>query len=98
MIYQLRVEAEAEAESEVAADWYEARTPGLGASFMSSLVKTLDAIAEAPELYARLRIAPAYRRAPMWRFPYSVIFSLEGNMIEVVAVAHGRRQPGYWLR
>jgi hypothetical protein len=30
------------------------------------------------------------------RFPYGVIYGLEGDTIIVVAVAHLHRQPRYW--
>jgi hypothetical protein len=30
------------------------------------------------------------------RYPFSLICIVRGDGIEVVAVAHGRRRPGYW--
>jgi len=35
-------------------------------------------------------------RLLMKRFPFSVVFRLTSNRIEVAAIAHGRRKPGYW--
>ncbi len=34
----------------------------------------------------------------MERFPYSVMYSVVGNVIRVLAVAHDRRRPFYWSR
>ena len=31
------------------------------------------------------------------RFPYAVIFMDLGTEIRVLAVAHAKRRPGYWL-
>jgi hypothetical protein len=31
------------------------------------------------------------------RFPYSIIYLVERNEIVIVAVAHHKRRPGYWL-
>jgi len=31
------------------------------------------------------------------RFPYIVFYVVDDEEVEVVAVAHGRRRPGYWL-
>jgi hypothetical protein len=29
-------------------------------------------------------------------FPFSLVYHLRGDEVEVLAVAHGRRRPGYW--
>ena len=39
-----------------------------------------------------------YRRLVIDRFPYLVFFHVPGHGPEVVAIAHARRRPGYWLR
>lgn len=90
--------AEAEAEAEIAADWYEAQRPGLGKEFMVALVHVLDLLAEGPERYARLVSYPEYRSARLRRFPFAVVSSIQGDEVEVGAVSHGHRMPGYWLR
>jgi hypothetical protein len=30
------------------------------------------------------------------RYPFSLVYILRGDDVEIVAVAHGRRRPGYW--
>jgi toxin ParE1/3/4 len=30
-------------------------------------------------------------------FPYAVRYTIEADYILIVAIAHGKRQPGYWL-
>jgi len=37
------------------------------------------------------------RRALVRRFPYGVFYVVEGQALLVLAVAHVRRQPAYWL-
>ena len=32
----------------------------------------------------------------MRRFPYLIVYRTTSTAIQVVAVAHGRRRPGYW--
>ena len=34
----------------------------------------------------------------MKHFPYSVIYIVAGDEIQVLAVAHHSRRPGYWLK
>lgn len=29
-------------------------------------------------------------------FPYQVLYTIEADYILIVAIAHGKRQPGYW--
>jgi hypothetical protein len=36
------------------------------------------------------------RRYVMCRFPFLVVYRVVGSEIEVIAVAHARRRPGYW--
>jgi mRNA-degrading endonuclease RelE of RelBE toxin-antitoxin system len=35
------------------------------------------------------------RRAAARRFPYRIVYTLEETSIEVLAFAHGKRNPGY---
>ena len=30
------------------------------------------------------------------RFPYAVVYRITQSTIQLIAVAHGRRRPGYW--
>jgi len=36
------------------------------------------------------------RRLPVNDFPYHVVFEEFPDRIEVLAIAHDRRRPGYW--
>lgn len=38
-----------------------------------------------------------YRRVVLAKFPYIVVYRLAGTVVHVVAVAHGKREPGYWF-
>ncbi|MCP4594404.1 MAG: hypothetical protein GY842_27045 [bacterium] len=37
------------------------------------------------------------RRASLSRFPYALVFIELDEEIRVLAVAHDKRRPGYWL-
>jgi hypothetical protein len=37
------------------------------------------------------------RRVLLPRFPYAVVFMDLGREVRVLAVAHAKRRPGYWL-
>lgn len=85
-----------------AAAWYEEQRPGLSAEFMLEVDHAVAEIAERPASFARLSDLPedlVVRRALLDRFPFGLVFiELPGNKLRVLAVAHTKRRPGYWLR
>ena len=87
---------EAEEEIEASVRWYEARRRGLGLEFIAALDRALTRIAESPRDHQEWPDDPRYRRAVLDRFPYLVFFEIRAEEIEVVAVAHAKREPGYW--
>jgi toxin ParE1/3/4 len=91
----LRVVPEAEDELAAAILWYEARRRGLGIELMAVVDEALERIANAP-LSMPLWRAP-WRRCTLSRFPYVIFFSVAGDTVEVAAIAHGKRRPGYWI-
>jgi hypothetical protein len=65
--------AEAEAELEDAAVWYDERSPGLGDELLEDIQRGLHMISEAPETWPRWPSTPArippIRRFVLQRFP-----------------------------
>jgi plasmid stabilization system protein ParE len=82
------------AESEEAAAWYAERDPDLGIAFALEVDKAIQKIADAPWRW------PAHlhgtRRVLLKRFPYLIVYREEAKRVLVVAIAHGKRKPGYW--
>jgi plasmid stabilization system protein ParE len=97
-VNRLRVLPEAEEELSGAANWYESKRPGLGVELIAVVDRSLLEIQEAPLACALWRIDRPYRAKVLSRFPYVVFYRAEGQTIEVVAVAHAKRWPGYWLK
>ncbi len=97
---QVRLALEATEELADAAAWYEARQPGLATKLLEEFERILVQISSRPQSFPRLRdTAPdlGIRRAVLPRFPYALVFLELADEIRVVAVAHAKRQPGYWL-
>jgi plasmid stabilization system protein ParE len=88
-----------EAEDEVAAalEWYEPRRPGIGADFLAELDLAVRTIAEHPEAWPVWRERHPFRKRAMERFPFVVFFRIAATEIRIIAVAHARRRPGYWI-
>jgi plasmid stabilization system protein ParE len=81
-------------ESEAAAAWYAARDPRVAARFVADLEANFERVLEAPRRWP-LHLH-GMRRVPLTRFPYVIWYRDESSRVLVVAVAHGRRKPGYW--
>jgi plasmid stabilization system protein ParE len=77
-----------------AAFWYEQREPGLGDRFKAAVDATKLLIQEQPGLGAPHRRQTRMRLVK--RCPYHVIYRELEDKIVIVAVAHGKRLPGYW--
>lgn len=86
----------AEEEMNVAALFYEARVPGLGGEFLDEIARCLDRISAHPK--SGQVCFRRFRRLPLARFPYVVVYEFVANGILVIAVANQRRRPGYWRR
>ena len=82
---------------ELAADvrYCNERHPGRGQRFAEAVERTLALIVEFPLAFPVL-YAPDIRSAKVARFPYRVVYVIVGPNIDVVAVAHAKRRPGYW--
>lgn len=93
--------AEAEAELEDAAAWYDDRRDGLGDELVHDVQAAFQVILEAPEAWSRWPGAPArippIRRFVLARFPYSVAYQVHSEFISILAVVHGKRRPLYWI-
>lgn len=96
MTLRIRVAPEAEAELTAAALWYESKCPGLGADLMAAIDSALEQIAENPLAWAIWRDGLPYRRYVVRRFPFLVFFEVLDAAVQVYAVAHAKRRPGYW--
>ena len=96
----VRLAEEAIGELLEAAVWYRARRPGLESEFLAEFDGVLPLIGSSPASFPRLLDVPAdlvIRRALLPRFPYAVIFMDLAEQIRILAVAHAKRRPGYWL-
>lgn len=85
---------EAERELEEAYRWYERRRVGLGSQFLLAFDAAIERLRRLPEGHEW--VALRTRKVVLRRFPYIVLYAVEGERILVTAVFHGRRDPGRW--
>lgn len=93
---EVRIGEEAEAEYSEALAWYQARSARAANGFESAFADALERIGQSPEQFPACD-EEGYRFAMLNRYPYSLIYRSVGVVVQVVAVAHARRRPGYWL-
>lgn len=89
---------EAELEVGNAAEFYRARTPALARRFRDAFEAALVRLVEAPESFPVVYEHASGRRIRLHGFPYSIVYLIDPDAIYVVALAHERREPLYWLR
>jgi len=87
----------AEAEFLESVGFYESKVKGLGSAFIDEFEALVNLLCESPE-QGKIERQPNIRRARLQRFPFSIIYRQGQSAIQLLAVAHDRRRPQYWLR
>lgn len=85
---------EAEDEFREATRYYEREAPGIGITFVAEVQRTMRFIVRNP--YAAAPMGSGIRKKVLNRFPYNVLYAVEGDKVVVIAVAHQKRRPRYW--
>jgi plasmid stabilization system protein ParE len=81
-------------EIDEAYSWYAMRSTQAADGFYEELFRAVNRVRQQPGLF------PLYlhgtHRAVLDRYPFSVVFRELPHEIQIVAVAHAKRRPGYW--
>lgn len=94
MIYLFHPAAEADHLESIG--YFESKCPGLGASYLAEFESIMAKVCESPQRYP-VEKPPDVRCIRMNRFPYAVLYRQVSGVVQVLAVAHHRRRPNYWL-
>jgi plasmid stabilization system protein ParE len=85
---------ETEAELREAVGYYEDKRPGLGLDFARAVETSVESVRRFP---VRWPVRDdSTRRYLIQHIPYIVVYLFERDQVWVIAVAHCKRQPGYW--
>lgn len=93
MKYWLHPEAAEEHKKQVA--HYEEIQAGLGRRYHTEFQDVVTTVCALPTR-SRIVLAPDIRRAMFHVFHFDLICREVDRLVQVLAVAHHRRQPGYW--
>ena len=86
---------EADDELQAALQWYTQQGGRKALRFDQKVDGVMQEIRSRPDRFPQLDAE--FREAPVPKFPYSVIYrALPSGDVQVIAVAHASREPGYW--
>ena len=85
----------AQQEFEDAQQYYEVQQSGLGRRFTNELKAALLRIQQLPDAWPVER--GEIHKYLIHKFPYKVLYSIQGTTILVLAFAHQHREPIYWI-
>lgn len=94
MPVEVRLHPGAESELQAAHTWYLERSEIVAAAFRLEMDHAVQVVSESPNRWPR--VTDSERRYVFPRFPFSLIYRLQQQYVEVIAVAHQKRKPGYW--
>ena len=77
-----------------AVQFYQARGPSLGQRFAAEIRAAITRAVTTPERWPALEAD--VRRCLVRVFPYAVLYIIEEDYLLIIAIMHGKRQPGYW--
>ena len=74
--------------------WYEDQRAGLGRDFLDEMDRAVKRVIKYPSSCAE--ICPGIRRCLVGRFPYGLIYCVDGDQTVILALGHLHREPRYW--
>lgn len=94
MASEVRFHEHASAEYEAAFEWYFLRSEFAASRFAEEVNRAIGQISESPKRWPET-IHHA-RKFILRQFPFAVLYREVPSGIQVLAIAHGHRKPGYW--
>lgn len=95
--YDIEITPEAEQEISEVVQWYAAQDRQAAEVFKTIVFDSVDLISHSPLSWAQVS-GDGVRRFVLPRYPYKLFFTVMGNTVKILAVAHNRRTPGYWRK
>ena len=97
MRYNYQLSEEAEWDVYESYLWYEKQKEGLGEEFLEALDAAKQSIVSNPKTY-RIRYKRKVRAFVVTRYPYLVIYVVNGNDIDVISVFNTHKHPQGWKK
>jgi toxin ParE2 len=81
-------------EFEAAFEWYYLRSEFVASKFAEEMSHAVAMISDAPNRWPTANRGS--RKFVFKRFPFAIYYRELPSGVQVLAVAHGHRKPGYW--
>ena len=94
MTYKIVITPFAHNEEYEAYTWYEEQHMGLGDELLKELETAYQKISNNPEHYSFIDERKELRDFLINRFPYLIVYRINGDAIEIIAVHHAKKNPG----
>jgi len=91
-VFTVKLLLEAELELTEACEWYEKRKPGLGKIFLFEFDNCVDLVLRNPYHFA-VNFSEKYRFATLKKFPYSIVYRIDDDVVIINSVFHQSRNP-----
>jgi toxin ParE1/3/4 len=91
----LELHPEAEREYRDAYAWYRERSFPAAERFENAIERALENIQESPDRWPIYH--SRFRKYILHEFPYKIFYRCDAWRSFVLAIAHGRRRPRYWM-
>jgi toxin ParE1/3/4 len=82
------------AELKSAVAWYLERNETAALNFVAEVDRAVDLVIASPERWPRGERGT--RKFVLQRFPFAIVYREKKSVVQVLAIAHGHRLPGYW--
>lgn len=86
----------ARAEFVDAVRWYVRRSAKAAQRFDEEILRAEAQISASPESWTNYLRGTKYYS--LKRFPYKVVYRVLSTHVQIIAVAHAKRRPGYWAK
>jgi len=91
MSYSIFLEPKALVEMQEGFIWYEKQKDGLGDEFIEEIESCYRKLIDNPQRFSYINAI--YRRIKTNRFPYVLVYEIDGNVIVIISIRHTKRQP-----
>ncbi len=82
------------AELKSALSWYLERNETAAVKFAAEVDRAIELLIAAPHRWPAGEHGS--RKFVLRRFPFAIVYREQQTVIQVLAIAHGHRRPGYW--
>jgi toxin ParE1/3/4 len=81
-------------EADNTAEFYKNKQAGLEKRFLAALQDAVFRMRSNPLIYRT--VEGNIRKCRLLLFPYSLIYRVNDKYLEIIAIMHIRKRPGYW--